>query len=960
MAVKLGDAFVALGVDERSLDRGLNRARSSVNGFLRNLTTGIGQGVGQAVAAGIGNLIRNSMTEVSKAINLASDLNESLNKTSVAFGDSAQEILDWSRTSATAFGQSRGQALEAAASFGLLFRTMGLGSEESAAMSRQLVELASDMASINNISPEEALTKLRAGLVGEIEPLRTVGVLLNATAVEAKAMELGLASSTKAITEQDKVMARYQLILDQTALTQGDFARTADDLANAQRILTAQITDAGAEMGQALLPIRLAFVRGLSDLIEVVKPYGENIIRSFVSGMADAIIFVLPVLAELRQVFVQLLRPGSPPRLLPELTRWGAGAMQAYLEGWTTADFDALKSVGGMIENVVRSFAGSGDIKETDLVSTVFGTQRTITQAIRDFRNLGRVTEATLGSIADAAGPAGAEIAGLVREYFELQSATRKVSDAQSELNEITDRYAQALNPLQGQLDDVRAKQQEIRENQRLEELGEILRDPNAETEEKQLARLEAQEIQLERQARAIEDERDTAVDAAQAKIDAAKAEEAAQQSKYDAAASALDQQARTNALIEEETSLRLRLANEALAEQERALREIEAAQRELEAAEHKRLGELERIADAQFRMKIATSDTAGQLALWQAELDKATKGSVEYFDALTQVFLLTKRLRDEQEAGGPSDDGTADTIDDIAEASEKWPEVVKMEEALSEFFATIAGQDNVVTDLTWGQGIVDAFTNISRAAEEAAPFVQNIFDIIMGKEVEGAANGGDPFAGNFWLEGFIPFLRNLQTTLEQYRDGDWASMWQRFKDYVDSVIEKDDGTDKTTFGLYTWLRDTAIPLLETLATTEWAEMWTEFEDAVQGAWQGIIDFIDACIAEITTAIEEFRSLFGFTPDVFGDNPRINPNKVPQPSIPGEDVLPGSPFASFNGISPGVPPFAGAGGGNVTGDTIVFQIEQNIATNGDFGGARQGALEGIRQALINRTVQGTT
>src|SRR5690606_4967055 len=123
-----------------------------------------------------------------------------------------------------------------------------------------------------------------------------------------------------------------------------------------------------------------------------------------------------------------------------------------------------LRSVGGMIENVVRSFAGSGDIAETDLVGRVFGTTRSMAEAVREFRSLGFVTEATLGRIADAAGPAGAQIAGLVREYFDLQEATRKVAAEQDKLNAITDRYQNALDPVNKQLDSVRAKQQEIRD----------------------------------------------------------------------------------------------------------------------------------------------------------------------------------------------------------------------------------------------------------------------------------------------------------------------------------------------------------------------------------------------------------------------------------------------------------------------------------------------------------------
>src|SRR5207253_467493 len=132
------------------------------------------------------------------------------------------------------------------------------------------------------------------------------------------------------------------------------------------------------------------------------------------------------------------------------------------LEGWTLADFDALRDLGGIIEGILRSFVGAGKIQETDIVGRVFGSQKAIAGAIREFRNMGSVSQETLNSIAKAAGPAGAEIANLVGQYFELQKAAGKVADAQEELNGVTQKYADALRPINDQLDAVRDKQDEI------------------------------------------------------------------------------------------------------------------------------------------------------------------------------------------------------------------------------------------------------------------------------------------------------------------------------------------------------------------------------------------------------------------------------------------------------------------------------------------------------------------
>jgi hypothetical protein len=70
-------------------------------------------------------------------------------------------------------------------------------------------------------------------------------------------MEMGIYSGSGALTAQQKVLAAQQVILEQTSLAQGDFARTSDGLANSQRQIEAAVKDAQAQLGQALLPVML-------------------------------------------------------------------------------------------------------------------------------------------------------------------------------------------------------------------------------------------------------------------------------------------------------------------------------------------------------------------------------------------------------------------------------------------------------------------------------------------------------------------------------------------------------------------------------------------------------------------------------------------------------------------------------------------------------------------------------
>lgn len=203
----------------------------------------------------------------------ASDLNESISKTGVIFESGAKDIEAFADTAAKELGLSKRAALDAAANFAILGRGAGLTGKDLNAFSKDLTGLASDLASFNNTSTDEAITALAAGLRGESEPLRRFGVLLSAAAVEAKALELGLAKTTKEITDQDKVLARQALILEQTTKQQGDFARTAEGAANKQRTLAAEIENTKSKIGAGLVP---AYQSLLENLLPVVSWTGEN------------------------------------------------------------------------------------------------------------------------------------------------------------------------------------------------------------------------------------------------------------------------------------------------------------------------------------------------------------------------------------------------------------------------------------------------------------------------------------------------------------------------------------------------------------------------------------------------------------------------------------------------------------------------------------------------------------
>jgi hypothetical protein len=195
-----------------------------------------------------------------KLVKMASSLEESQSKVNTVFGDSAGVINEFAKTSATSFGISKQAALEATGSFGALISAFGLGQSQASNMSVTLLKLAADLASFNNTDIESAIGALRSGLSGETEPLKKYGVVLSDVLLKEKALEMGLYDGKGALDVKSKVQASYALILEQTAIQQGDVSRTSEGFANQMKFLKASLSDAATELGTILLPYFKQFV----------------------------------------------------------------------------------------------------------------------------------------------------------------------------------------------------------------------------------------------------------------------------------------------------------------------------------------------------------------------------------------------------------------------------------------------------------------------------------------------------------------------------------------------------------------------------------------------------------------------------------------------------------------------------------------------------------------------------
>jgi len=109
-----------------------------------------------------------------------------------------------------------------------------------------------------------------AGKVDQVfhEVMKKYGVLVSEAAVKQQLFREGI--DPKRATDQQKVMARWNLILQGTTAAQGDAIRSAGSFANQMKALKAQIADTAVVVGSALLPVITPLVTQMAGAAQQV------------------------------------------------------------------------------------------------------------------------------------------------------------------------------------------------------------------------------------------------------------------------------------------------------------------------------------------------------------------------------------------------------------------------------------------------------------------------------------------------------------------------------------------------------------------------------------------------------------------------------------------------------------------------------------------------------------------
>ena len=260
---------VIVSANKADFDKKINEINKQLGAMSNNAASASSETLSsfKSLASGLAALGIGTM--ISKAIDLAGDLEQNIGGSESVFKNYAAVVQQSASTAASSLGLSESKYLATANKMGALFQGSGFSIAKSADMTTQAMQRASDVASIMGIEVESAMEAVAGMAKGNFTMMDNLGVAINDTNLQLYAQEKGLG---KLETTQQKVNAAMQMFIDKTDYAAGNYERENDTYSGALTTLKAEFENFAAEAGTALLPLAQSVLPVISSALEALKP----------------------------------------------------------------------------------------------------------------------------------------------------------------------------------------------------------------------------------------------------------------------------------------------------------------------------------------------------------------------------------------------------------------------------------------------------------------------------------------------------------------------------------------------------------------------------------------------------------------------------------------------------------------------------------------------------------------
>lgn len=260
-------------IDTKGFNAGTKQITSGLTG-MKSMLGKIGLAMGTAFS------VKAVVNFGKEAINTASDIQEVQNVVDVSFSQLKGKMEEFADTAIETYGISKLTAKQTGSTYMAMAKGMQIVDDKAADMALTLTGLSADMASFYNKEQSVTSTALNSIFTGETETLKQFGIVMTEANLQQFAYTQGINKKISAMSQAEKVMLRYNYVMSQTALAQGDFVRTQDGWANQTRILTEQWREFSGTVGTIFMNTLLPAVQNLNKAMLWLNSIASSVLEN--------------------------------------------------------------------------------------------------------------------------------------------------------------------------------------------------------------------------------------------------------------------------------------------------------------------------------------------------------------------------------------------------------------------------------------------------------------------------------------------------------------------------------------------------------------------------------------------------------------------------------------------------------------------------------------------------------
>lgn len=438
-----------------------DRARKELGSLGSTLKRTLGAGAAILAGAGIAEGLRSIVTAGSEA-------QQSLGATEAIFGKYAGTVTKRSEEAAESVGLSANAYRESSNLLGALFKNQGVELDKLSSKTDDHLKLAADLAAMYGGTVTESVDALTAAYKGEFNQLERYGVTLKQDTINTEANVIAkkrfgdelknLGPKQQSIAKQ---LATQALLFRQTADAAGTFAKESDTLAGQQQRLTAELDNAKAEIGQALLPmltdlaswVRAEVVPALEDFARWMSENSDEI-QAAARELGGRLLPILETAGDVIGAVVGIVKEMPEPLRGIAVQAALAAAVLPKLSAAATVASGRLAAMGAS----ARTSAGrmtllGGAIRNLAGVAGLVLLARSVNETSDSLKVLERVAGGALTGLqmGGIVGAVAGGVLGLASAYDELKSSISRAILGESEWNSSAEVVnAQIQNKVEG------------------------------------------------------------------------------------------------------------------------------------------------------------------------------------------------------------------------------------------------------------------------------------------------------------------------------------------------------------------------------------------------------------------------------------------------------------------------------------------------------------------------------